>query len=423
MNKDLLRSLVAKLSSDPLLAKSIYIHIIATLSTGILMWSYAICAALTISSPIPAIVGIICSVIHLASPLLFSLTDNLVGVTLIMLIPGVIHQSSFAFFTGGFKSHILIWFGIIPLLAGIIEGRKSTLATTALVTTIAFVFLLLELAGFKFPDLISQEGEMFAQALLVFGYIAISSIVVFQYVGVTSRHSKSLEDQKDKTGRLLQILLHDMSNRIQLISLNNSALKRKITAEPALKNVKEIDNSLTGLGDIMASVRSMHLVDIQKKSLHLGPHNLNDVIKNSVNTFSDQLRINDQEIVFKEIEAEVLCDPLVLQNQVLNNLLSNAIKFSPSNSKIHISEASTQSHVVITIKDQGIGIPAPILSNLFNYSYDTTRLGARDEKGSGLGMIIAKSMVERMRGELKVESSTEVSKSGTSFAIKLIKAM
>ena len=214
-----------------------------------------------------------------------------------------------------------------------------------------------------------------------------------------------------------------MSNRIQLISLNNSALKRKITAEPALKNVKEIDNSLTGLGDIMASVRSMHLVDIQKKSLHLGPHNLNDVIKNSVNTFSDQLRINDQEIVFKEIEAEVLCDPLVLQNQVLNNLLSNAIKFSPSNSKIHISEASTQSHVVITIKDQGIGIPAPILSNLFNYSYDTTRLGARDEKGSGLGMIIAKSMVERMRGELKVESSTEVSKSGTSFAIKLIKAM
>ncbi|MBC77096.1 MAG: hypothetical protein CME64_13870 [Halobacteriovoraceae bacterium] len=410
------------LSNDKSISRKVYIHLLATASTSILMWAYAFCAAITISSPIPAVVGITCSVIHLLSPLLFLKTNNLLLVTLGMLLPGVIHQSTFAYFTGGFNSHILIWFGIIPLLAGVIEGKKSTIATTCIVFFIATTYLGLELLGFNFPNEISQNGRMFAQSLLVFGYIGIASIVVFHYVGVTERHSLSLEEQKDKNYKLLQILLHDMSNNIQKISLNNSALSRKNTCNSSGKNILDISNAVDGLGNIIGSVRAMHLFDIQKKSLRLGRHLLRDIIEGSIKDFSHILDKNKQEIVVADIKSHVLCDPSLLQNQVLANILSNAIKFSPTNSQIHINEIVNENEVVLTVKDNGVGMPEEILSNLFNSGFDTTRLGFRNEKGSGLGMIIAKSMLEKMDGSLEVESATEGDNKGTRFSIRLSKA-
>jgi hypothetical protein len=105
-----------RLEKDDVDPRRIHTHTVAVLTTGTLMWTYAFLAILTISSPVPGIVGFICALVHLLSPLIFLVSANAFLISNIMICSGMIHQGTFAYYTGGFESDLLIWFGILPVL-------------------------------------------------------------------------------------------------------------------------------------------------------------------------------------------------------------------------------------------------------------------------------------------------------------------
>ena len=120
----------------------IHTHLVCVLATGILMWSYALVAYFTISDPIPGIVGFIASAVHLLSPLLYRLNNNKFLNTNIFLASGIVHQATFGFYCGGFESNIIVWFGILPMLAGLICGRKGIITWLTISTFVLIGFLL-----------------------------------------------------------------------------------------------------------------------------------------------------------------------------------------------------------------------------------------------------------------------------------------
>ena len=404
--------------------RSVHVHLMATLSTSILMWSYTLCAIFTIDSPIPGIVGAVCSTIHLGSPLLFRFTNNLFVVTMVMLCAGFVHQGVYAFFTGGFSSHILIWYGIIPMLAGIIEGYRSTLITSICVISIALAMLIMELSGFPFPDLISPTGRMISQALLVFGWIALSSILMFQYLKLTRSYEVKLKNEKDKTQALLQILLHDISNHTQAIQLTAANLRYAEDAQSRERYHDLIEKNLKILGGMIQSVKRMHVIELEKKRMRFSKVSLRNSVANSLFALDDTIKRKKISIKTGKLDYAILGDAQVLENQVLGNIISNSVKFSPENGEIEIysQPSPTGDCVNLFIKDYGIGIPANILQNLFNPKAETSRPGTNAEKGTGLGMIIAKSMIDKMGGQLDVTSSTEEGHSGTCFSVSLRRA-
>lgn len=88
---------------------------------------------------------------------------------------------------------------------------------------------------------------------------------------------------------------------------------------------------------------------------------------------------------------------------ILRNLLSNAIKFTKTGF-IAIDAALAQRSVLISVEDTGIGIPPPMLEQLFHGQKTVSRKGTGNEAGSGLGLSLVKEFVEKMHGGITVES-------------------
>ena len=115
-------------------------------------------------------------------------------------------------------------------------------------------------------------------------------------------------------------------------------------------------------------------------------------------------------------EAAVLGKPNAFAT-VLRNLLSNAVKFSSAGSRVRVRASAEGDSFRISVEDQGVGMPPERVSSLFDPESRRTTLGTNREKGSGVGLILCHSLVEKMGGTLEV-SSEEGKGSCFSFRVK-----
>ncbi len=126
----------------------------------------------------------------------------------------------------------------------------------------------------------------------------------------------------------------------------------------------------------------------------------------------------------KEIELEFMADPASIMMdydekkmlRIISNLLSNAIKFSPEGGVIGIkcTVGGNDSRLILTISDNGIGIPEDKLPYIFNHFYQVDSSSTRKEEGTGIGLTLVAELVKLMEGEVNVKS--ELGK-GTTFTL------
>ncbi len=105
-----------------------------------------------------------------------------------------------------------------------------------------------------------------------------------------------------------------------------------------------------------------------------------------------------------------------LLEQALVNLVDNAIKYSEPEKKVELKAKKTESEIVITVRDQGCGIPKEHLQRIFERFYRVDKGRSRKEGGTGLGLSIVKHIVNSHRGRIDVESSPG---RGSAFSIYL----
>jgi len=132
---------------------------------------------------------------------------------------------------------------------------------------------------------------------------------------------------------------------------------------------------------------------------------LRQLIGSSVEIYS--LAAREKGIQIKEEIAPSLAhleaDPRRLE-QVLGNLLSNALKFTPEGGEVLVGAACNPKEIEIWVKDTGVGIPANEIGQIFE-KYKQTSSGATSEhKGTGLGLVICKMIVEAHGGTIRAQS-------------------
>jgi signal transduction histidine kinase len=108
-------------------------------------------------------------------------------------------------------------------------------------------------------------------------------------------------------------------------------------------------------------------------------------------------------------------DPMLFDNTMLN-ITNNAIKFTPGGGTIIISSVRKAKHILVCCTDNGIGIPANYLNDLFRLDGKVKRRGTDQEPGTGLGLILCKEYVGLMNGKITVVSNE---KDGTKVCIEL----
>jgi len=127
-----------------------------------------------------------------------------------------------------------------------------------------------------------------------------------------------------------------------------------------------------------------------------------------------QLKINDPGPIGEDTH-QVLADKDRV-SQVVDNILDNAIRYSPNGSEITISLTSTDSNVECTIRDLGPGIPQEHLPFIFERFYRVDPARDRGTGGSGLGLSIARSLLEAQEGTIRAESQEGI---GTRVSFQL----
>ena len=90
-------------------------------------------------------------------------------------------------------------------------------------------------------------------------------------------------------------------------------------------------------------------------------------------------------------------------NTIVRNLLSNAIKFTPKGGRVTLYSHRTETDVVVTVQDTGVGIDPEVLPELFRIDFRHTNSGTENEKGSGLGLVLCREFVEKNGGQIVAE--------------------
>lgn len=126
--------------------------------------------------------------------------------------------------------------------------------------------------------------------------------------------------------------------------------------------------------------------------------------------FSETLHLFDREFNQKKIQPVNLLQAKIMAfadtnmiRTVLRNLVSNALKFTSPNGKITLNAKLLGRDILISIQDTGMGIPSRYLKNIFTLQGITT-VGTREEKGTGIGLVLCKEFVEKNGGKIWVES-------------------
>ena len=91
-------------------------------------------------------------------------------------------------------------------------------------------------------------------------------------------------------------------------------------------------------------------------------------------------------------------------NAILRNLISNSIKYSNTGGTITISAQKLNSDVLVSVRDNGVGMDSATKNTLFNLDETTSRQGTNKETGTGLGLTICKDLISSIGGKIWVES-------------------
>jgi signal transduction histidine kinase len=414
-----------RLKKNDIDPREIHTQIVVVISTGVLMWAYAILACLSISSPVAAIIGCICATVHTFSPMIFRFTNNSYISSNVLLTAGIVHQGTFSYYSGGFDSNILIWFGILPMIGGVISGRKGAVTWLYCSLVVSLAFFVLQLSGHEFPYLISKSGRLWSQALLVFGWICLSSTIVIVYAGLREHTEKLLNTQSKKIDDLFRVLFHDLANPLGRIAIGISIAKKQLPDAENNRGLEIASLASDSMMEITQNIRRMYAVSKGKGNVDLTLTPLNSAVAYILKLHSSDLERKQIKLAYHFAKNEglnLLVEPISFNNQVLGNILSNAIKFSPPGSEINLTAYPlTHNSFAIEVKDNGIGMPQVLINQLFDLNKKTTRPGTNGESGTGFGMHIMKSFVEMYGGELIVESKEakdETTPSGST--IKLI---
>lgn len=387
----------------------IHAHLTMVVSTGILMWAYSFLALKSFRTPVPGITGIACSLIHFLSPLLFLVTAKALVVCGIALAAGMIHQMTFAYYSGGFESCVLQWLPILPLLGGFIEGRRSLLLWTGITTLgIGAYFILHVIIGFAFPMLISDSGYHLAKGLLLFGWLYILFCTTWVHVSMKNFSEDILKNQGKNIDDLFRVLFHDLANSLGRINIGMSLCERELNTQGTKRGLQIIKDAQTSMSEITQNVRRMYAVSKGKAEVDLAPCALNSSVEHVLSMFAPEIEKKKLTVEYdfeKNRNIQVVVDPVSFNNQVLANILSNAIKFSHPGGVIRIQTDMRDGHVSIEIRDQGVGMPDVLMKGLFDMNKRTSRPGTSGESGTGFGMHIMKSFVEMYQGQVQVESS------------------
>ena len=228
-----------------------------------------------------------------------------------------------------------------------------------------------------------------------------------------------LNTTKDK---LFSIIAHDLKNPFQAImGLTDLLINNQIKFEEDEKEemIREVHGSTKAAYNLLENL--LLWARSQTGSINVKSENflINQLMEEAININRIAAINKGIEIVLKTSgNRSVFADQNMVRT-ILINFINNAIKFTRENGKVSVSNFLKNNNIIIEVSDTGVGLSEEKINQLFKVGNRST-IGTKGEKGTGLGLIIAKEFALKNNGDIQVES---IPNKGSIFRLVLPAAM
>ncbi|HFI0639440.1 TPA: cell wall metabolism sensor histidine kinase VicK [Streptococcus suis] len=189
-----------------------------------------------------------------------------------------------------------------------------------------------------------------------------------------------------------------------LEALDEGALTESVAPSFVKVSLDETNRMMRMITDLL----SLSRIDNQVGEIDVELINFTAFVTFILNRF-DQMRHSDSDKVYS-IVRDYQISPIWVEidtdkmTQVLDNILNNAIKYSPDGGTVTFSMKTTDNQLIVSISDEGLGIPKADLPKIFDRFYRVDKARSRAQGGTGLGLAIAKEIVKQHQGFIWAKS-------------------
>ena len=258
--------------------------------------------------------------------------------------------------------------------------------------------------GVQFPN---REAQIINQmGIWSFSSVVLLVVIVFfaYTLFVILKQKRLSEIQKD----FINNMTHEFKTPIATIALSTEVLKSPdIIRQPErlLSYATIIENENKRLKQHVERVLQMAKLDKESIELKKEPVNLHDVVQEVTRGMSNAIAEKkiELDLDLQAVEPVIEADKLHTTN-VVYNLLDNAIKYSGENPKIWISVKQAEKHIVLEVKDNGIGVKEDDQKKIFDKFFRVPTGNVHNVKGFGLGLNYVRQIVDAHRGRITLKS-------------------
>ena len=241
-------------------------------------------------------------------------------------------------------------------------------------------------------------------------FVLIEIIIIILTVEITRWIIKPVIESFNRQKQFVADASHELKTPIAVIMANAEALEKEPEEKKWLNNIKsEADR----MNELVTSL--LDLAKLEEGKEVQQEENLSKIVEMSVLTFESLMYENKIELEYDiQKDINIKCNSSQIK-QLVAILIDNAIKHSETNGKISIALKKQKNDTVLTVSNRGKEIPKEIREKIFERFYRADESRNRDTNRYGLGLAIAKNIVENHNGKIFVESEKGI----TTFKVVL----
>lgn len=220
--------------------------------------------------------------------------------------------------------------------------------------------------------------------------------------------------------RFISIAAHELKTPLAVLLGNAQLLLRRATRENILdarsqRNLEIVVSQTLRLNRLITALLDMSRLESGRLTIARVPLDLREIAQRLADELTPTLSRHIITVETPEAPLLVAGDELRLE-QVVQNLLHNAIKYSPQGGEVRVTVQQSGDEAVLSVTDQGIGIPSQDLPRLFERYFRASNVETRRITGMGYGLYVVREIVERHGGTITVASEEG---QGSTFTMRL----
>jgi signal transduction histidine kinase len=260
----------------------------------------------------------------------------------------------------------------------------------------------------------TEEDVAILETLAAYAAIALFSTALMEEVHLAHQNLEELERMKSD---FIAIASHELRTPLGLVLGHATTLQEANKDKSLSPQLKVMVRSAERLKEIIEQMSNLNAEQVGKARVHRSQVSISQLIQEVCSSFTKAARHKNITLSIEVPSANLVveADPEKI-SLALGNIIENALTFTDDNGHVWVRAERVPGHVRVSVIDNGIGIPAKDLHRVFDRFFQVESHATRRHGGMGLGLSVAKVMVEMHGGQIWAES---VEGKGSNFSFLL----